>query len=106
MTVTVRSRADRVVAQPPTLETALAPVSPKRCGLQAKQGFDDEPRALLHGQPRGVQDQVIEQKIGEIIAEMLLDEATPLTVRGLHVAGRLGGIEAALPADQRDPILA
>ena len=37
---------------------------------------------------------------------MVPDEATPLAIRGLHVAGRLGGIEAALPADRRDPIFA
>src|SRR5512135_1024205 len=102
---TERSSTVRVVPRPRYSRRRLALFHWNGASLQAEEGLDDDPRALLHGQPRGIQDQVVEQRIGEILVKMLPDEATPLTVRGLHVAGRLGRIEAALPADQRDPVL-
>src|SRR5262249_51325623 len=57
--------------------------------LQPMERLDDEVGAIASGQPRGVEHQVIQLRVGRILVKVILDEAGALGVRLLHPARRI-----------------
>src|SRR4029453_3711006 len=62
--------------------------------LQAAQGFENEVRTLGDREARGVENQVVVLRVRRGLLKMVLDEANPLAVGLVHMAGGGGPGEA------------
>ena len=70
------------------------------------QGLDDEFRGFVQSESRPVQYQVVVQRVGNVLVEMVLDELDAFTVLRVDVCSRGGGGHPLIVAHKRDPVFA